>query len=180
MKKNANVGPALVALLAVLGGCGAETETSTTLLSGAVRPACAMDAEASVELTLGATEGGVFTPIRAGDPLVIIDGRQGGTWVMPTLRLAGGASVGVVSGSITLLGGEDVGLLPETSVYAEPLEGGALEIEYVPIPIGDNPDGSLPQGIAGSPATVRLSYTGSRCERGSLEVAVVLEYEPTR
>lgn len=163
--------------IAVLLGCGSVEETSTTVLGG--KPRCAAAAsKGAVGMTLGARDGDTFTAIRDGDPLVIIDGRQGGTWVMPSLRLQGTTPLGTVRGGITLGSGEEVGALPATSVYADATDGGELEVEYVPIPIGDNPDGSLPDGVAGSPATVRLSFSGACGEAGDLEVGVVLVYEP--
>lgn len=180
--------PLFLAILAAASGCGPAPETSAPTLGAA--PSCAAAAaKGAVEMTLGARVGDVFTALHEGDALVVIDGRQGGTWVMPGLRLRGASPTGSVSGGISLANAnadadadaKDVGVLPATSVYAEPVAGadGQLEVEYVPIPIGDNPDGSLPDGVAGSPATVSLSYTGACGEAGSLQLEVVLVYEPT-
>jgi len=80
----------------------------------------------------------VFTELSVDPTLVVVNGLQGGTWTMPTLRIDGPIPSARISCEVTVKGGEVVGVLA-TQARTSPLGDGHVDIPYLPIPIRHAP-----------------------------------------
>lgn len=123
MATRAWVGLALLALC----GCGPEgADPSLMSESGA--------------LEVGYFDKAVFYPLTDGDPLRLVDGIQGGTWIMPGLRAEGLDLRVEVSGELRV-DDEPIGwLVPGPLLLAEGPDGW-LEVTELAMPVPDPADG---------------------------------------
>jgi hypothetical protein len=77
-----------------------------------------------------------FTPLAATEPMPIVAGFQGGTWVMPALRAVALQGRVTVIATVTIKEtGEQVGHLKDSSVRLQPTILGYAELTALPIPI---------------------------------------------
>lgn len=163
----------VLGVIAVTIGCGgmepAVDDEEACAVSGA-------EAVPGSVLRPGALKGDRFTPFAEGDPLEIIDAPQGGTWVMPAARFTGVSAEGTLSADVSLDGVQVVGELREARVRLEEVPGGALQVAYIPIPIGGDARGISAEGVSGRAARLRVEFLDA-CERlVEEEVGVTLRY----
>jgi hypothetical protein len=152
-------------LVGVLGACG---EPVAPVYSDVPTVALTEDDELrageQVSITAGVLNEQLFNELEAGDPLHIINGFQGGTWVHVSIRVTGMRSRGRIDASL----GEGVG---ETAFELKLIRTaqGFMEAHDIPIPVrGDVDD------LVGQEAVLQLTYT-SREEVIDLALPVVLE-----
>lgn len=154
--------------LTMMGCGGAEP--------AAMEDACAdVTAQASDVLT-GTMSGDRFSAFAGGDRLVIIDGRQGGTWIMPAAAFHGVKLSGELSAEVKLSTGEIVGSIAGISTQPDPAQDGGGELEYVPIPIGQRSDQIHADMLMGRAATLHMSFTDVCGQVAEGSVDMVLEY----
>jgi hypothetical protein len=153
------------AVLIALNACG---EAPAPIYSDVPTVALTEDDERRAgeerSLTAGVLNEQLFNVIEAGDPLHIINGFQGGTWVHISVRVTGMRSRGRIEASL----GEAVG---ETAFELKLIRTaqGFMEAHDIPIPVrGDVDD------LVGRDAILHITYT-SRDEAIDLDLPVVLE-----
>lgn len=171
----------LVAGLALAAGA-CDVTTTEHLIDPDVVPWDTPDEPPDVEpgtilVQLGAWQGDVFVPWPAdgGAFLDVVDASQGGTWVMPAMRLAGSAPKTIVECTITTADGERVGHM-QSSVKFFPGDPGWLDIEFLPVRIRRSADhaGEPLEAIFGGEATIELEVVDEDDSVGSLVTTVIL------
>jgi len=93
-------------------------------------------------VVLGRLLAGAFTALGEGDLVDIVNGFQGGTWIMPAMQFTGCAPNGRIEVSLTLVDGPTIGR-NNLSLRLNPQPNGSLLLEYLPVPAGLEP-GSPP------------------------------------
>ena len=120
------------------------------------------------QVSLGFYEEDVFVSLEAGDPCWVINGIQGGTWSMPTVRAQGIGDLITLECAIEGNGGEPLGDMLANIKFATGPEGD-LEYNGVPIPvIHDDP--------FGLEASLTCTAVDSDNHGGTSTVSVVLTY----
>jgi hypothetical protein len=170
---NTNISKLLAAL--TLAGCvGADPALPTD--------DCAPMPEAAA-LVCGDTDGATFTPFAAGDTLVILDGKQGGTWVMPAVELTGLGREGTLSASVALDTGEIVGAIAGVQVHldADPTgDARSGRLDYVPIPIAQQPDALSVAELVDREAVLRVELRDACGREAHSATAMILDHEGAR
>ncbi len=116
-------------------------------------------------MTLGVYHEQLFSPLRDGDSVHIIDGFQGGTWVHISIRVTGLPRSGNVRASL-----EDVGEIEYEIDLARTAEG-FLEAYDIPIP-ADLEDEEI-DALLGQKRRLEVTYGGE--EKVTIDRLVVLE-----
>ncbi|MFT7581829.1 MAG: hypothetical protein ACI9MR_003507, partial [Myxococcota bacterium] len=134
-----------VTLAIALGCAGCEDVTTFFVdpeirLSGQGGPGPDGDPEVVVGFDVGAR----FVPLDEDDGMRIINGLQGGTWTMPTVRTRGISQFASVVCTLETDVGERVGMV-DAKVKFFPSNDGPLEVAGFPIPVGhaEDPSGSV-------------------------------------
>jgi len=120
----------------------------------------------------GTLDGERFVSFADGDRLLIIDGLQGGTWVMPAARFAGVSREGELGASIELETGAPVSAIDGVPVRLDEA-GAGLQLDFVPIPVGDAAD------LSGRPAVLRVELVDACGRVAEGAIGIVLQYEGT-
>ncbi len=176
------LGALVVASGVALGPPGCDVSTTEHLIDPDVVPWDQGDAPPDVEpgtiLTqLGRWEGDSFVPWpeAGGASLEVINASQGGTWVMPAMRVAGSTPKTIVECTITTDEGERVGRM-QSAVKFFPGDPGWLDIEFLPIRIRRDAEhsGQPLEGIFGSEVTFDLQVTDEEGSVGSVLTTVIL------
>ena len=121
----------------------------------------------------------LYTPfMERGSPLVIVNGVQGGEWIMPAVRMVGGESKAVILAALTAESGEIIGE-SYTTVKLFPAVDGWLEIKFYPVRIKRDEAHALEplEDLFGLSATLEISITddGDRVGTASYEVTLAGE-----
>jgi hypothetical protein len=132
-------------------------------------------AEPSIRLGLFAEQ--LFTPLLEGEDLPIINGFQGGTWVMPAIR--GIALTGVVQATaevVVTATGERVGVLENERARLQSTAQGFTEIVALPVPVVHAPPAQRDPitDLYGQPATLSITLIDTLGRRATATVGVVL------
>jgi len=130
-------------------------------------------------LEMGYYADDVYEPFGVeGSELVVVNGVQGGEWIMPAVRVLGGDERVVVRCSVTTEAGEVVGASWMT-VKLFPAVDGWLEIKFYPVRIKRDDDHKLEglEAIFGLDATLDLEITDDADRVGHVTYAVVLAGE---
>ena len=121
--------------------------------------------EGEVFIEMGNYEDSDYTRFeQEGSELVIVNGVQGGEWIMPAVRMLGGESKAVVTCSVTTEAGEVVGESFMTVKFF-PSDDGWQEIKYYPV------------RITRDEAHASEGLSGLYGQRASLEISVVDDAE---
>lgn len=128
-------------------------------------------------IELGLFDEQFFTPVEPMGPLPIVNGFQGGTWVMPAIRAV--ALVGLVraTGRVTLDGtGEVVGFIEDPQARLQPTPAGYSELIALPIPIGHAvPNEAAPiDDLYGKTATLVITVVDGNGRTATSTLQVVL------
>ena len=102
-------------------------------------------------LTPGTFEEQLFDPIDDGDPVYIIHGFQGGTWVHISVRVSGMTAYGKIS--VTL---QKVGTIEYDLKLVQTAEG-FLEAYDIPIPVGK--EGPALKILYGEASTLEITFS---------------------
>jgi len=115
-----------------------------------------------------------FVPWSAGSVLPVVTGVQAGYWFMPSIRCTGCAEEGRMRGRVRLVSGEMVGEA-DNELRPSPQLGGAMQVEYFLIPVGQYPKSPPVDFFYDKRANFEYSYDDG-CDAG-LEgaVEVILE-----
>jgi hypothetical protein len=135
------------------------------------------DGELLVEM--GSYADALYYPFEdSGSPLVIVNGVQGGEWIMPAVRMVGGESKAVILCSLTTEVGEIVGE-SFTTVKLFPAVDGWLEIKFYPIRIKRDAAHALEplDDLFGADATLEISITDDADRVGTVSYQVTLASE---
>ena len=128
--------------------------------------------EATVELQLAAYDGTTIVPIEEGSSLHIVQGAQGGTWIMPALQLRGLGSPCRLALSLDTPD-EEIGALELEALYLQPLPDSWFRADPY-LPVGDPLDPSSVEHLFGQPATLAVSLEDADGRGISASVGVVL------
>ncbi len=124
------------------------------------------DFSGSSELIIGVYHEQLFNDLSTGDPVHIINGLQGGTWVHISIRVVGMPTIGSIAVSLG-----DVGDV-EFDVKLVRSAEGYLEAYDIPIPIPL--EGEDLEQLFGQDATLSVFYTSEE-QTVSSELLVVME-----
>ena len=124
------------------------------------------DFSGSSELIIGVYHEQLFNDLSTGDPVHIINGLQGGTWVHISIRVVGMPTIGSIA--VTLGDVGDVEFYVNLVRSAE----GYLEAYDIPIPIPL--EGEDLEQLFGQDATLTVFYTSEE-QTVSSELLVVME-----
>lgn len=123
---------------------------------------------APTELVLGYRDGNTFTPIADLARLPVVDGLQGGTWTMPTLRIASLAPSLAVLCTLSTTAGEALGQtqlqVPTRPATTSPHGGpGWVEVADLPIPVTHAPPRATEPitDLEGNPATLTCTVSAA-------------------
>ena len=119
------------------------------------------------EMILGVYEEQLFRSLNDDDPVHIINGLQGGTWVHLSIRISGMPRVGTVK--VTL--GEDIGDIEYRLKLVRTAEG-FLEAYDIPVPVPL--EGDELEALYGQTVWLKVSFTSEEHFVGA-ENQVVLE-----
>ena len=110
-------------------------------------------------LELGQLKAGHFTALESGGQVSVVQGVQGGTWIMPSLRLSDAESGGDLGARLTL---EDGTLLGETSrprVRFTAADDRSLTMQFFPVPVSNEPGMPELSSVDGASAMLTLDYS---------------------
>jgi hypothetical protein len=125
------VRPGSLAALLGLGACGERLVDPPVVFDEHDAGLVADD----TTLVAGLFREQLFLPLHDGDPLPIVFGTQGGTWVMPGVRAQGFEIECMWNGSLTTETGEVVGTIDRVRVRLNRAPDGWLEVTALPIPV---------------------------------------------
>ena len=108
-------------------------------------------AQGEKSLTPGTFDEQLFDPIEEGDPVHIIHGFQGGTWVHISVRVTGMTAYGKIAVSL-----EKVGTIEYDLKLVQTAEG-FLEAYDIPIPVGK--EGPALEILYGQPSTLEITFS---------------------
>jgi len=128
------------------------------------------DTPGSRTLDVGRLTEGAFVPFHDGEVISVVNGFQGGMWVMPAVEMTGVVPGGHMAGSMALWEGA---LLGEDGhdVRLEAGAGGALLLRYIPIPVGSAPTSPPVAELDGRIAILTTSFVD--------DCGTVVEYHRT-
>ena len=135
--------------------------------------------EGELLVEMGTYANTLYTPfMEAGSPLVIVNGVQGGEWIMPAVRMVGGESKAVILCSLTTESGEIIGE-SYTTVKLFPAVDGWLEIKFYPVRIKRDEAHALEplKDLFGLTATLEITVTDDADRVGSASYDVALASE---
>jgi hypothetical protein len=135
--------------------------------------------EGELLVEMGTYAGTLYTPFGAsGSALVIVNGVQGGEWIMPAVRMVGGESKAVILCALTTEAGEIIGE-SYTTVKLFPAVDGWLEIKFYPVRIKRDDAHALEplEDLFGAPATFEITITDDADRVGTMSYDVTLASE---
>lgn len=165
----------ILVVLASLLGCGEEI---TKYIDPEVTFAEGNDYEpvGEISLTIGLYREQFFTGLSEGDDIDIINGFQGGTWVMPAIQCTGFALDVQISGSIVIdETGENVGVLHAEQLRLDQNPEGSLEANAIAIPILHEVDaGRSIDDLYGERATLTITIADDLGNETTESLSLVL------
>jgi len=98
---------------------------------------------------------GVYIDLAIDSRLRVVQGLQGGTWTMPTLRIDGPPPSVAIDCTLTAIGGEVVGMVA-TQARTSALGDGRVDVPWLPIPVRHAPPRTTDpiDDLDGDPATI--------------------------
>lgn len=110
---------------------------------------------------LGFFDDAVYTPLRDGDPIPVVNGIQGGTWTMPAVRVSGIKSFVDITCEMHTSTGERVSLVSsKAKLFAA--DDGMFEARMFPIPVHhEQSEGAPIDDLYGMDATLDCTVTDS-------------------
>lgn len=125
-------------------------------------------------LALGIYEEQLFNTLEHGDEIPVVNGFQGGTWIMPALRCTGVTETVSLEAELVLENGEVLGQVDSFDSRLDRTPAGSLDANAVPVPV-NREDPSLPlDDIFGQTATFRIQLRDQLGTTGSIELQLVL------
>lgn len=125
-------------------------------------------------LTLGIYEEQLFTPLQNGDEIPVVNGFQGGTWIMPALRCTGVTETVSMEAQLILETGEVLGVVDSFDSRLDRTPAGSLDANAVPVPV-NREDPTMPlDDVFGQTATFRIQLRDQLGSTGVLELELVL------
>ena len=135
--------------------------------------------EGELLVEMGTYADTLYTPfLETGSSLVIVNGVQGGEWIMPAVRMVGGESKAVIVCSVTTETGEIIGE-SFTTVKLFPAVDVWLEIKFYPVRIKRDEAHALEplEELFGVSATLEITITDDADRVGSVSYNVSLAGE---
>jgi hypothetical protein len=132
--------------------------------------------EGELLLDMGYYGDDLYAPFEdEGSELVVVNGVQGGEWIMPAVRMLGGEPKATIRCSVTTETGEIVGA-SYTTVKLFPAVDGWLEIKFYPVRIKRDEEHVLEglEPIFGLDATLEIEIIDDAERVGLLTYSVVL------
>jgi hypothetical protein len=136
----------------------------------ATNPASGSTYESTV--AFGRMSGNGFSALEAGGEVAVVHGFQGGTWIMPAMRLTGVTADGHMVASLTLVEGLLLGR-SELDLRLDLQPDGSLLLEYLPVPAPQVEGLPALAEIDGSQATLDATFKDV-CGKEAMRSSVVL------
>jgi hypothetical protein len=159
----------LLAVVCGLWGCGGQ-EAETIYMDYPVE----FDGDGQVEvdpmLTAGVYLEPTFVPLEAGDPMEVINGFQGGTWIHLSVRAVGVRADGLIRASLTTQGGQELSQIRYGLKLGRTPEG-TLDAYDIPLPMRYS-DQEL-EALFGQTARLEVEFTASG-ETVNVDMQVVI------
>lgn len=114
---------------------------------------------ASIEI--GRLASGNFTPFEASEVVSVVHGVQGGTWIMPAVRLTDAEDGGDMDARLTFEDGTLLGEIHRARLRFATAADGSQVLQFLAVPVSDDPDTPALAVVDGASADLQLSYTAT-------------------
>lgn len=114
---------------------------------------------APARIELGRLQQGKFDAFERGDTVSVIHGVQGGTWIMPSIRLLEAESGGDFDARLALEDGTLLGETRRPNARLTPAEDGGLVMQFLPVPVSNEPEMPEVNSVDGASALLSVSYS---------------------
>jgi hypothetical protein len=132
----------------------------------------------SAVIEIGRLVGDQFTALGDGDEISVVHGVQGGTWIMPSIRLIDAKSGGDVNATLTLIDGTLLGEIRRPKLRFTTSADGSLVLQFLPVPVSNAPGTPALETVDAAAANLELVYSTTCGDTLTQHFAVTLHVVP--